>query len=363
MTGSVVSQTTVPVDPVTLAWLLEEENAPIRYFTLTDILGEQDTSPDVAKTYEKIPVSDWARKMLEGQQERAYWESSQSCYVPKFTATVWRLIVLSELGMSGHDPEIKNACEHFLRMHNVDDGGFSLRQIGSTEAAPHICMTGNMVRTLVKFNYGGNSRVQKAASWLLSQQQKDGGWDCYREGSRGHSSFSSTIQPLWALSEISQRERKSEVQESVEKAVEFFLRHKLYRSDRNDEIIMLDWTLFHHPIHYFYDVLHALGILTSLGVTEDKRLSDAVELLISKRTDGGTWELDGVPRGWHIEEGFHASDSVWRPEEREVVKTGWGGQHTLQLEEAGQPSKMITLNALRVLKNLDLLRLPENGYY
>lgn len=41
MNGSVMTQTVVSVDPATLAWLLEEENVSVRYFTLTDTLGEK----------------------------------------------------------------------------------------------------------------------------------------------------------------------------------------------------------------------------------------------------------------------------------------------------------------------------------
>ena len=44
-----------------------------------------------------------------------------------------------------------------------------------------------------------------------------------------------------------------------------------------------------------------------------------------------------------------------RPEERELVTEGWGTDHTLQLEEAGKPSKWVTLQAFLVLKRLGLL--------
>jgi hypothetical protein len=52
---------------------------------------------------------------------------------------------------------------------------------------------------------------------------------------------------------------------------------------------------------------------------------------------------------------MHGQETVSRPEERELITTGWGSERTLQLEEAGEPSKWITLQALLVLKRMGVL--------
>src|SRR6266566_4730154 len=84
----------------------------------------------------------------------------------------------------------------------------------------------------------------------------------------------------------------------VPKWSEFLLRHKIFKSDRDDSVILLEFTQTHYPIHYKYDFLHALRVLTSIGVTHDPRLDDAVKLLLEKRLPDGKWALDGVYRGW-----------------------------------------------------------------
>ena len=351
------------VNSETIDWLLEESNPAIRYFTLTEILDKNESDGDVLEAKKKIPSVGWAKEILQSQKEDTYWESPENCYIPKWTSTVWRLLVLADLGVSGEDPRIRNACEHFLKVHNAPSGGFSLLPystgVTNRQTQPHICMTGNMVRTLVKFGYGDNDRVRSAIDWLLSIQLNDGGWDCFSEGARGHSSFSSTIQPLWALSEF--RPRSLKIDEALGRAVEFFLRHRLYKSDRTNTPIMIDYTRFHYPLHYGYDVLHGLFVLTGAGIVGDNRLEDATELLISKMQEDGTWVLEGVPRGWHIPEPYHSSARAWRPEENEIIERGWGDARTFQLEEAGKPSQMITLNALRVLKRIGRLRLPKSS--
>ncbi len=345
------------VSSETIDWLLEESNPAIRYYTLTEILDKNESDGDVLEAKKKIPSVGWAKENLQSQILNTYWENSESCYLPKFTATVWRLIVLADLGVPGEDERIRRACEHFLKLHSVDGAGFKIGGAAAWQGDPHVCMTGNMVRTLIRFGYKNDKRVVSAIDWLLANRQDDGGWDCDNKGGRGHSSFSSTIQPLWALTEVSPK--TSEISSAIDKATEFLLRHKLYKSDRTNTPIMLDWMKFHYPLHYRYDILHALRVLTGAGVVKDPRLEEAIELLILKAREGGRWILDAVPRGWHIPEPWHSGDAAWRPEEREVIERGWGDGRTLQLEEAGKPSKMITLNAQRVLKRMGKLSLPS----
>lgn len=111
----------------------------------------------------------------------------------------------------------------------------------------------------------------------------------------------------------------------------------------------------HYPLHYHYDFLHGLRVLTGLGVREDPRLNDAVRLLLEKRMADGRWLLEGVYRGWRHGHPIHGNNTVARPEEREVITQGWGDGYTQQLEEAGKPGKWITLQALLILKRLGML--------
>jgi len=54
---------------------------------------------------------------------------------------------------------------------------------------------------------------------------------------------------------------------------------------------------------------------------------------------------------------MHGLETVSRPEERDLITEGWGTERAIQLEEAGKPSKWITLQALLVLKRIGLLSL------
>ncbi len=77
-------------------------------------------------------------------------------------------------------------------------------------------------------------------------------------------------------------------------------------------------------IHWWhYDVLRALEFLRLAGATADRRVAEAIDLLVSKRMEDGRWLLD----------------------------VQYPGAMPVETDEAeGRPSRWNTLRALRVLK-------------
>ena len=342
----------------TIRWLMEKNEPSVRYYALTRLLGRTDRDTDVEATKAQIGKQGWAAKILARQKERTWWDNPHHCYIPKYTSCVWNLIVLADLGVTRSDIRISNACEHFMKLNSVDSGGFSLRPAGSPKFDPHVCLTGNMVASLNRLGYSGDARVSRAADWLVSQQLADGGWNCYVKFGSKHSSFKSTIEPLWALAEALKHSEKDEWKESAAKGAEFLLRHHLYRSESTGSVVMLDFTKLHYPLHYHYDILHGLRVLRELDLNYDPRLDDALRLLLSKRTPQIRWPLEGTYRGWIHPESADG-DYVERPEEKEVVERGWGEERTLQLEEVGKPSKWITMQAIIVLSEFSRVLIPK----
>jgi hypothetical protein len=338
-------------------WLLEEDEPSVRYHTISLLLGQNESESSVRKARDLIGSKGWAAKILDKQKEKTYWDNPKSCYVPKYSSSSWQLLVLADLGVSRKDSRVSKAVEHLLDLHNVESGGVSLRPRGHPKFEPHICATGNMVRALAKFGYAEDDRVLKSLEWLISKQLPDGGWNCSPPGK--HGSFMSTIQPVWALSEMMSHDARRGWEISAKRGSEFLLKHRVYKSDMDDSVVLLDFMRLHYPLHYSYDFLHGLRVLTELGVKNDPRINDAVSLLLEKRQSDGKWLLEGVYRGWRHSHAMHGEETVSRPEERELITQGWGTEKTIQIEEAGKPSKWITLQALLVLKRLGLFN-PEN---
>src|SRR5260370_16846963 len=108
--------------------------------------------------------------------------------------------------------------------------------------------------------------------WLMSKQLSDSAWTCAPSGK--HGSFLATDEPMWALSEMIKHERREEWKEAATKSSEFVLRHKVYKSDRDDSVVLFDFLKIHYPTHYCYDFLHGLRVLGDLGAPRAKRMND-----------------------------------------------------------------------------------------
>jgi hypothetical protein len=268
-------------------------------------------------------------------------------------------MLLGELGAI-RTPWIESAVERFLAQHQMDNGALSAtskeelakwrkehRGKGKREEEP--CLTGNMLRTLLVLGYGDDKRIRKSLDWLPEFQLEDGGWNCdYPSKRPTHSSFMSTIEPLWAYSEIPRPRWTRKLKNAVERAAEFLLVHRLYKSHRDWRPVELRdmsklyegnlVTKFHFPVYYYYDALHALRVLTKLGYQDDERISDAVHLMLSKRTPEGRWILEG---DWARER---------KTKDRKAL---------VELEQLNEPSKWVTLNCYRVLAKTGQLELSS----
>ncbi len=169
----------------------------------------------------------------------------------------------------------------------------------------------------------------------MRDQKEDGGWHCfgYRYGTldcwEGLSAFAAFPRRKWSRS----------VKRSVERGCEFYLNRRLFRQGKKK---YEPWFRFHYPVHYYYDVLVGLDVLTSLGYEEDKRLLPALELLRNKRRGDGSWNLDRV----HPDIAPGDPYKMVPPFEPQIPIP-------FTLERAGKRSKWITLTALRVLKRVD----------
>jgi hypothetical protein len=234
------------------------------------------------------------------------------------------------------DPRISSECERYLDLHQTETGAFACpSKVEESKRWDEPCLTGNMIRTLIKFGYSSDPRVRRAIDWLPKDQLEDGGWNCdHPEKKVKHSSFMSTVEPLWAYSEIPRQKWTRKMKRSIGEGAEFLLMHHIYKSDNHHwQETYPFFTKLHFPMYYFYDILHALRVLTKLGFGDDERIRSAVQLLLSKRRPDGAWNLEG---DWYREGEF-------------FYPSGKGRKAPVAIEEIGKPSKWITLNSYRVL--------------
>jgi len=315
-----------PPAPV-LRWLLEPSEPSIRYRTLTELLDRPLDDPEVREAKRRIPESGFAARILEGRDEEGWWVSAASLYVPKYLATNWRMIVLSDLGIDRATPTIRRSCELWMDRFALKGGGVG----GNSKGTGHHCVVGNMTRALIRLGYGDDPRIRRSLDWLVRTADPNGGWSCFGRGRNldsweGLSAFAAYPRSRWT----------AEMTRCVGQAAEFFLDRELHRQGAR----YAPWYRFHYPVHYYYDVLVGLDLLTSLGYRDDPRPRFAVDLLRRKQRRNGRWvleaehpDVEGVMARWYDR----------HPGQRPVP---------LRLETVGRPSKLVTLTALNIERRL-----------
>jgi hypothetical protein len=322
-------------DPIT--WLLEDDNPSVRYFTLVELLEKAENNPEVRKIKEEIMKKGVVPKILARQKEVGYWEEAEKFYTAKYKGTVWQILILAELGADGRDSRIKKACE-FLMENSQDrkSHGFSIwvnAKTGGGRCSYVIpCLTGNLVYSLIKFGYLKDERIQNGINWITTYQRFDDGINKRPKGGSfdrlvmcwgKHSCHMGVVKTLKALAEIPVDQRNKEVKNTIEEGVEYLLKHRIYkRSHDLSRVSKPGWLRLGFPLMYQDDILEILGILIRLGY-HDERMQEAIDVLISKQDGEGKWKLENT----------------------------FNGRFQINIEQKGKPSKWITLNALKVLKN------------
>jgi hypothetical protein len=312
-------------------WLLDDEQPSVVYHILKDVLGKKDSDERVRQALAAVPTRGWAAKLLADQHAGGFWESKDDLYRPKYQATIWKLIVLADLGMTAKDERVRKSCELFLDQYHREDGGFDTPS-SDWRRSEH-CLTGNLARTLIMCGYEDHPNVRSALDWLVENQMKDGGWHCFYEKAFGKGTLD-CWEGLSAYAALPRQKWTRRLKRSAERGAEFYLDRELSNEGPRRYV---PWLRFHYPVHYYYDVLDGLDVITGLGYADDKRLLPALSLLEKKRRPDGRWLLDAVHPDMGLGAGYRMDKSKVRP---------------LALEEAKKPSKWITMCALRVLRRI-----------
>lgn len=297
----------------------------MRYRTLVDLLDRPPDDPAVKRVLAMIPKRGWAFEILRKQKPMGHWESSDSLYRPKYTATNWMALVLSDLGLTKENAQVRRTAGLFFKewMGKKEENIFN----------DEVCIVGNTARILTRFGYGDDPRVKRLFDRLLEDQRDNGGWHC-RESANG------TLdgwEALAAFAALPPAKRTRRIRSAINRGAEFYLERGLVYDGGPK---YLPWFRLHYPVHYYYDVLVGLDVITKLGYGGDRRLRRALDVLKAKRESDGRWLLERI----HPDPPSYA----------------WGKNNLIRkvkpfgLEEQGQPSKWVTMTALQVLKRTEV---------
>jgi hypothetical protein len=319
-----------------LPWLLEPDpdNPGVRYFALRDLFDRPEQDPEVQAARVAIMTTGPVPAILDAQYPDGYWVKPGGGYSPKYRSTVWQIIFLAELGADPSDERVRRGCEYLLDHSIASNGAFSVNQKPVPSGCIH-CLNGNLIHALNRLGYADDPRVQAALDWQARAITGAESFRYLKSGvpGPGFACSANLGQPCgWgankamrALLSVPPEARTPTVQRAIEAGVEFlFSRDPAVADYPYTERVSSTWFKFGFPLTYWSDVLETVAVLAELGYGGDPRLAHALQLVLSKQDDQGRWKLENALTG-----------KMW-----------------VDVEQKGQPSKWVTLRALRVLKHV-----------
>jgi len=315
------------VDPDVLEWLLEGDPA-VRWRVLRDLTDAAERT--VTTQRKRVATEGWGARLLSCEDEDGQWAGG--AFIPlgfearewhdvgqPWTATMHSLSQLREFGLDPSSDRARRAVRLIGANSRWEEGGQPYWE-GEVEE----CING---RTVADGAYFGVD-VAPIVERLVGERLADGGWNCERAEGSVRSSFHSTINVLEGLLEFERATGGTDASRAARATgEEFLLERRLFRRLSTGEPADERFLAFLHPNRWRYDVLRALdhfrAAAAPAGAAPDPRLGEALDHVRARRSADGTWPLDATLPGrvW-----FTVDDGV------------------------GEPSRWVTLRAMRVLR-------------
>ncbi|HET9765928.1 MAG TPA: hypothetical protein VFS60_03715 [Thermoanaerobaculia bacterium] len=299
-----------------LEWLLDSDPS-IRWQVMRDLTAAP--AEEVAAERARVATEGLGARLLALQGADGRWGGA--AWNRGWDSTMHVLTLLREMGLDPASTEARRAVG--LVRDRVTWRGCGPPECDSNpyftgEVEP--CINGQVAASGAYFGQDVRGIVDR----LLGEQLPDGGWNCEAERGSTRSSFHTTICVLEALLEHERSVGSSaEVTTARLRGEEYLLERRLFRRRSTGEIVDDAWTRFAFPTWWHYDVLRGLEYLRRAGVAPDERMTEAIDLVASKRDGDGRWPLE-----------------VRHP-----------GRMPIETDEGeGRPSRWNTLRALRVLR-------------
>jgi hypothetical protein len=304
-------------DPI--PWLLGESHPAVRWYTLRYLLDLPESEPSVLWTQARLPEDPLVTPILAAQHPAGYWNRSGIGLFPFYRGTVWAANLLAEMGLPGDHQAAQLASPHLLEM-GFDARGdavpFRLRGWSVSVPFPRLCLSPLILLPLLRFGFGSVERVQMALTRLAERTLASG---CRCPGNRNRPCGWAAAKTLRVFAELP--DRSGAIARATDQLVELLL-GKPYWDASHFAARDPGWALFAFPLFHQADLLELALTMAALGLAKDPRLAEIVTLVEGKQGADGRWSSD-----------------------RTLASSGWA-----HLEEPSQPSKWVTLRALRVIK-------------
>ena len=323
-----------------LPWLLEKDSPGVRYLALRDLLDCPPDDKDLVAARRAAHAEGPISTILSQMAEEGYWVKPGPGYLPKYRSTVWSVISLAQLGaVREMDERIDRACSYVLE-HSLTDGGrFSMNGVPSGTID---CLQGNLLAALLDLDCE-DPRLDDAFEWMARTVTGEGlAPNTDREasiryyagkcgprfacgGNNKQSCAWGAVKVMLAFGRLPSERRTALMDRAIAEGVDFLFSTEPAGADYPagwNPKPSRNWWKFGFPVFYVTDLLQLVESLVGLGHVKDPRLVNALTLIRGKQDAKGCWPLE-----------YSYAGKVW-----------------VDVGAKKQPSKWVTLRALRVLK-------------
>ncbi len=330
-------------------WLLQKNNPPVRYLTLSNLLRHPQQSSQLLHARSSLMKYTVTRAILRhakgffGDDDRAYW---------KYTGKYWQLIFLGHFLADGSDQRIAEGAREILKTRKW-----------VTRAGGH-CLTANILAALMRLGYGDHPMVAEETEALASRVLADRGIRCSAmDYSLLQRCYMAQPKLLLCFGQVPPHRRSSAVSSAIGLLVDHLLENEVHiyvpgslkkwqgilqqkpkrdelpagqtvkgwLAERREQFLASQgtgdrkpkqgWRKFGFPLHYNSDVLEAMYALALVDTPMDPRLKKPLRLIEEKMTAEGKW----------------------------IMETSLNGKMLSDVEQKGKPSKWLTYFAYHVL--------------
>lgn len=337
------------VPGATVEWLADDANPAVAVLARRAVLGEDD-SPGLqrlwARRNEYAPVA----RILELMQPDGSWAPPARDY-QKYWGSLWQIHFLGELYANPDDERVQTAAAYAFS-RQLPDGSWSCSNRRPAGSIP--CLTSNVARALARLGFARDERVIAALAHLVALYRELGCPQCRQGVGSQLNRYCHMLTPkeLLFLAEVP-RELWPDGAEELRDACIGALRDKhVYFSlpAESREFQELYWTApaggregllerfiaghpdlhlgpktgwlrFGYPLSYNSDALEALAALAAHGEPARTEYAEALDAVRSSADTQMRWKL----------------------------RNSFNGKMLADVEKKGEPSRWVTLRALRVL--------------
>jgi hypothetical protein len=322
-------------------WLLDARRPAVRQLALRWLEDRPADDPEVREAQAAAAARPPVASILDAQDPAGWWVKPGPGYAPKYTGTVWSLIVLEQLGAAPSDPRIAAACEYVLAHTQTAVGGLGCSGSHRADRPPppssvlH-CLNGNLLRSLIAFGWLEDPRVAADIDWQARAILGGPGAPRFYASGTSGPDFAcgvneglpcawGAVKALRGFAAIPEDRRTPVIEAAIEAGVALLLDIDPATAGYPagwGGVISRAWFKLGFPSGYVADILQVGEVLAELGRARDPRLAGLVDRVLARQDEAGRWRNEYAYRG-----------RLWT-----------------DMDEPGGPSPWVTLRACRFLR-------------